>query len=70
MVNLTEVGVFVDEHCIGRIKKLPGRIQAVDIPRELKCSSPSNIVNAKEIHCHRESGLWLCCTGADEFVCD
>jgi hypothetical protein len=68
MVNLREVGVFVDEHCIGRIKKLPGTIQAVDVPGELKRSSPLSIMNVKEIQCHRESGLWLCCVGADDYI--
>jgi len=54
MVNLTEVRVFVDEHRIGRIKKLSGkgRIQAIDVPRELKRSSLLSIMNAKEIRCH------------------
>ena len=68
MVNLREVGVFIDEHCIGHIKKLPGTIQAVDIPGELKRSSPLGIMNVKEIQCHRESGWWLCCVGADDYI--
>jgi hypothetical protein len=68
MVNLREVGVFVDEHCIGRIKKLPGSIQAVGISGELKRSSPLSIMNVKDIQCHRESGLWLCFVGADDYI--
>ena len=68
MVNLREVGVFADEHCIGRIKKLPGTILAVDVPGELKHSSPLSIMNVKEIQCHRESGLWLRCVDADDYI--
>ena len=68
MVNLREVGVFVDEHCIGRIKKLPGTIQAVGVPGELKRSSPLSIMNVKEIQCHRESGSWLCCVCVDDCI--
>jgi hypothetical protein len=57
MVNLREVGVFVDEHCIGRIKKLPGTIKAVGVPGGLKHYTPLNTMNVKKIQCHRESGL-------------
>ena len=57
MVNLREVRVFVDEHCIGRIKNLPGTIQAIDVSGELKRSSPLSIMNVEEIQRHRESGL-------------
>lgn len=57
MVNLREIGVFVDEHCIGRIKKQPRTVQGVGVPGELKCSSPARIMNVKEIQCHRESRL-------------
>ncbi|KAG6379359.1 hypothetical protein JVT61DRAFT_11822 [Boletus reticuloceps] len=52
MINLREVGVFFDEHCIGCIKKLPGNIRPVVVPRELKCSSSSNIMNVEELQCH------------------
>jgi hypothetical protein len=67
MVNLREVGVFVDEYCIGRIKKLPGTIQAVEVPGELKRSSPLSIMNVKDIQCHRERGLWLRCVGTVDY---
>ncbi|KAF8432206.1 hypothetical protein L210DRAFT_3763951 [Boletus edulis BED1] len=50
MINLREVRVFFDEHCIGCIKKLPGNIRPVAVPRELKCSS--NIMNVEEFQCH------------------
>ncbi|KAF8549066.1 hypothetical protein OG21DRAFT_1500623 [Imleria badia] len=53
MVNLREVGVFVNGHCIGRIKKFPGTVQGVGIPGELRLSSrPLSIMNVKEIQCH------------------
>ena len=68
MVNLREVGVFLDQHCIGRIKKLSGTVQAVDIPGGLKRSSSLSIMNVKEIQCHCESGSWLCCVGADDYI--
>ena len=68
VVNITEAGVFVDEHCIGRIKKLPGVVRAVGIPAELKCSSPLSIMNMKEIQCHRDSGLWTYCVGTDDYI--
>jgi hypothetical protein len=56
MVNLRHVGVFVDGHCIGRIKKFPGTVRGVGIPGELRLSSrPLCIMNVKEIQCHRES---------------
>ena len=65
MVNLREVAVFVDEHCIGRIKKLPGTVQPISVPGELKRSSPSSIMNVEEIQCHRESGL--CYVRTDDY---
>ena len=68
MVNLKEVGVFVDKHCIGRIKKLPGTFQAVDVPRELKRSSPLGIMNVGDIQCHCESCLSSCYAGADDYI--
>ena len=68
MSNLTEVRVFVDRHRIGRIKKLPGTIQAVNVPEELKRSSPLSLMNVKEIQRHRESGLWICCVGVDNYI--
>ncbi|KAF8552603.1 hypothetical protein OG21DRAFT_1443221 [Imleria badia] len=52
MVNLRDVGVFVAEHCIGRIKKLPGTVQGVCVSGQLKRSSPLSIMNVKEIQCH------------------
>ena len=56
MVKLEEVEVFVDEHRIGHIKKIPGITQAIGVPGGLKRSSPQSIMNVKEIQCHRESG--------------
>ncbi|KAF8415202.1 hypothetical protein L210DRAFT_3465017 [Boletus edulis BED1] len=52
MVNLRELGVFFDEHCIGCIKKFPGTIQPVPVPGELKRSSPLNIMNVIELQYH------------------
>ncbi|KAG6375323.1 hypothetical protein JVT61DRAFT_3551 [Boletus reticuloceps] len=66
MVNLRELGVFFDEHCIGCIKKFPGTIQPVAVPGELKRSSPLNIMNVIELQYHRESDLCLCHVGANE----
>ncbi|KAF8125469.1 hypothetical protein EV363DRAFT_1402460 [Boletus edulis] len=54
MVNLRELGVFFDEHCIGCIKKFPGTIQPVAIPGELKRSSPLNMMNVIELQYHLE----------------
>jgi hypothetical protein len=71
MVNITDVEVFVDEYSIGSIKKkkrLPEVGRAVGVPGELTRSSPSGIMNVREIQCHRESGLWLCCVGADNYI--
>lgn len=59
MVRLSEVGVFVDGHCIGRIKKLPRTIQAVGVSDELHRSSPLGVMNVQEIQCRREPGF-LC----------
>ena len=59
MVRLSEVGVFVDEHCIGRIKKLPRTVQVVGVSEELQRSSPLNIMNVQDIQCRCESSF-LC----------
>ena len=55
MVHLNDVGVYFDEHRIGYIKKSPGVAKAVDIPRGLKRSSQSGIVNVKGAQSHRKS---------------
>jgi hypothetical protein len=55
MVNITDVEVFVDEYSIGSIKKkkrLPEVGRAVGVPGELTRSSPSGIMNVREIQCH------------------
>lgn len=68
MVNLREVRVFVDEHCIGCIKKSTEIVQAIAVPGELKHSSPSGIMSVKEIQRHRESGVCLCYARHDDYV--
>lgn len=55
MVHLNDIGVYFDEHRIGHIRKSPGVAKAVDLPRGLKRSSQSNIMNVKGVQSHRES---------------
>ena len=61
MVYLNDVGVYFDEHRIGHIKKSPGVAKAVDLPRGLKRSSQSNIMNVKGAQSHRESSPCCLC---------
>lgn len=68
MVNLSNVKVFIDEHCIGRIKKLSGAVQVVDIPGELRRSSPASIMIMEEVQRHGKPGLCLGCVGADDYI--
>ncbi|KAF8128969.1 hypothetical protein EV363DRAFT_1220883 [Boletus edulis] len=52
MVHLNDVSVYFDEHRIGHIRKSPGVAKAVELPRGLKRSSQSNIMNIKGVQSH------------------
>ncbi|KAH0828805.1 hypothetical protein J3R83DRAFT_3253 [Lanmaoa asiatica] len=52
MVHLKDVGVFLNEHCIGHIEKFPGMAKAVDLPVALERSSPSKMVVVDRLECH------------------
>ncbi|KAH0825764.1 hypothetical protein J3R83DRAFT_8923 [Lanmaoa asiatica] len=52
MVHLNDVAVYFDEHRIGHIKKSPGVAKTIDLPKGLKRSSQSNVMNVKGVQSH------------------
>jgi len=60
MVHLDDIAVYFDEHRIGHIKKSPGVAKAVELPRRLKRSSQSNIMNIKGVQSHCGSSPCAC----------
>ena len=60
-VNLRAVGVFFDGHPVGHINKSPEISQTIDIPKEMKRSSPKNIMHVKKLQRHRECASAIVC---------
>lgn len=55
MMHLTNVRVFLDNHCIGNIEKSSVKSQTVDLPKGAEVSNVKEVImNVKEIQHHRE----------------
>lgn len=61
-VNLRAVVVFFDGHRVGYINKIPEPAQPINVPTEMKRSSPKNIMHVREVQCHSECAHAIVCT--------
>lgn len=50
MAHLCEINVYLDDQRISRLTKDPGLPKSIGIPKGLKCNSPRNLMQVKEMH--------------------
>lgn len=54
MAHLCEINVYLDDQRISRLTKDPGLPKSIGIPKGLKCNSPRNLMQVKEMHTTRQ----------------
>ena len=55
MTHLCDVGVYFNEHRIGRVKKSSGTPKTISLPTVMKRSSPLDVMNVRGVQSQRES---------------